>query len=323
MRLLPIVISALLAAVACGGKSPIQPPPPPSELQLACPTSLVLEATTPQGADVHWDAPAPTGGREPFNVQCDASSGSTFEVGESTVRCSATDAEMRHASCAFGVTVKVSRSLARTRFLAFGDSITEGQVRSIGIFTVVEPLESYPHKLEQSLRGRYPAQEITVTNKGVGGEDPRGGVMRLPGVLDAERPDVLLLQEGTNGLMTARVSTYATHLRTMVSLARQRQIDVIIANVLPVGPPHSDSRTRPTKPADIIQLNQRIEAIAAEFGIGPPLDLYAAFQANPSLLDFDGLHPTRAGYTRMAELFAEEIVRRYGEQSQTSLRAPN
>ena len=174
---------------------------------------------------------------------------------------------------------------------------------------MVEPLESYPHKLEQSLRGRYPAQEITVTNKGVGGEDPRGGVMRLPGVLDAERPDVLLLQEGTNGLMTARVIvTYATHLRTMVSLARQRQIDVIIANVLPVGPPHSDSRTRPTKPADIIQLNQRIEAIAAEFGIGPPLDLYAAFQANPSLLDFDGLHPTRAGYTRMAELFAEEIV---------------
>lgn len=277
------------------------------------------EATTPQGADVHWDAPTTTGGREPSTVQCVPGSGSVFEVGASTVRCSATDAEMRQSSCTFGVTVRVSRLLARTRFVAFGDSITEGQVRSIGLATAVEPLESYPYKLEQILRSRYPAQDVSVVNRGYGGEDPSGGVPRLPGVLDADRPEVLLIQEGVNGLTTARVASYGNQLRTMVSLARQRNIDVVIATLLPVGPPHTD--TRPTKRAAIIQLNQRIEAIAAEFGIGPPLDLYSAFQADPSLLDFDGLHPTRAGYTRIAELFAEEVIRRYDEQGQTSVRA--
>ena len=322
MRLLPIVIWALLAAAACGGKSPIQPPPPSSELQLSCPMPLVLEATTAQGTEVHWDAPKPTGGREPFKVQCDPGSGSIFEVGESIVRCSASDADVRQASCAFGVTVRVSRPLARTRFVAFGDSITQGQVLSLGFAMAIEPLESYPHKLEQILRSRYLAQEVRVFNSGYGGEEPADGVARLPGVLE-RRASRGAVATGRNqrAERAARVTSYANHLRTMVSLARQRNIDVIIATLLPVGPPHTDSR--PTKRAAVIQLNQRIEAIAAEFGIGPPLDLYSAFQANPSLLDFDGLHPTRAGYTRMAEMFAEEIVRRYGEQSQTSLRAAN
>jgi lysophospholipase L1-like esterase len=280
---------------------------------------LVREATTPQGTDVHWDAPAPTGGRQPVNVRCEPTSGSIFAVGESTVRCSATDAEMRQASCTFGVTVTVSRPLGRTRFVAYGDSITQGQVRSIGFATVIEPLESYPYKLEQILRNRYPAQDVTVVNAGFGGEVPVDGVARLPGVLDAEHPDVLLLQEGTNGLTTARVTSYGNHLRTMVSLARQRNIDVIIATLLPVGPPHTDSR--PTKREAIKQLNRRIEAIAAEFGIGPALDLYSAFEENPGWLDIDGLHPTRAGYTRIAELFADEIIRRYDQPGQAPVRA--
>lgn len=321
MRLLPIIVSGLLAAVACGGKTPIQPPPPVSDLRLACPTAVVNEATTPQGAEVHWDAPVPSGGREPSTIQCQPGSGSVFDVGESTVQCSATDAEMRQASCTFAVTIRVSRLLGRTRLVAFGDSITEGQVLSIGFAMAVEPLESYPHKLEQILRSRYPAQDVKVINSGYGGEAPPEGVVRLPGVLNAERPDVLLIQEGVNGLTTARVQAYGNHLRTMVSLGRQRNIDVIIATVLPVTPPHTD--TRPTKREAVIQLNQRIHAIAAEFGIGPALDLYAAFVADPSLLDRDGLHPTRAGYTRIAELFAEEVIRRYDQQRQTSPRDLN
>jgi acyl-CoA thioesterase-1 len=313
-----IVFAVLLAAGACGGTTPIQPPPPSPELQLSCPMPLVREAATPQGVEVHWDAPVATGGRQPSNIQCVPSSGSVFEVGESTVRCSATDADMRQASCTFGVTVRVSKLLAWTNFVAFGDSITEGQVRSIGIATVVEPLESYPYKLEQALRGRYATQEVRVVNSGRGGEEPADGVARLPGVLDAEHPDVLLLQEGVNGLTAARVPSHANYLRTMVSLARQRNINVIIATLLPVGPPHTDSR--PTKRAAVIELNKRIEAIAAEFGIAPALDLYSTFEANPGLLDFDGLHPTRAGYTRIAELFADEVIRRYDKEGRTSVR---
>ena len=64
MRLLSnttFLIAVLAAAAACGGKIPIQPDPPPPgpQLQLSCPTAMVREATSPQGTDVHFDAPDP------------------------------------------------------------------------------------------------------------------------------------------------------------------------------------------------------------------------------------------------------------------------
>src|SRR5687768_16144386 len=119
------LIAVLATAVSCGGTTPtpIQPPPPPPQLQLACPAPMVREATSPQGADVHFDSPTPTGGREPYNVQCDPASSSVFAVGETAVRCTATDADMAQASCGFGVTVRVSQTIEVTKFMAFGDSI--------------------------------------------------------------------------------------------------------------------------------------------------------------------------------------------------------
>jgi lysophospholipase L1-like esterase len=311
------LIVALATAASCGGKNPIDPDPPAGlQLQLSCPAAIVREATTPQGTELHFDAPRPTGGREPFNVQCEPGSSRTFAIGETAVRCTATDAEMARASCEFRVTVRVSRTIAKTRFVAFGDSITQGQVSPASSFTIVEPLESYPHKLEQMLRTQYPAHEIVVLNSGFGGETAARGLVRLPGVLDAERPDVLLLQEGTNGLLPSTLGGRINNLRSMVAVARQRNVEVVLANLLPVRSPHTDPR--PTKPDAVTEFNRRLVSIAAEFGIGPPLDLYSIFAANPNLIGVDGLHPTRDGYTRIAEAFRDEIVRRYGGGVQTS-----
>jgi hypothetical protein len=58
--------------------------------------------------------------------------------------------------------------------------------------------ETYPDKLEQFLRQRYPAQEIVVFNSGRGAEHTGQGAQRLPGVLDAEHPQVVLILEGIN-----------------------------------------------------------------------------------------------------------------------------
>ena len=243
-----------------------------------------------------------------------------FPIGETTIACTATDADMAQVSCGFTVTVRVPQTLAKTRFVAVGDSITEGKVSLAPVISLTES-ETYPFQVEQALRSRYPASDITVLNEGFGGEDPRGGVVRLPGVLQAHQPEVVLLQEGTNGLTTARVSLWATHLRTMVMTARDRNVDMIIANILPVYPPHVNA-SRQTKPAAVIELNRRIDSIAEEFKIAPVVDLYSEFIANRQLIGMDGLHPTREGYTRMAEMFAAEISRRYGVESQTLLQRP-
>ncbi len=324
MRLLSNItfLAALLAtAVSCGGDepNPIQPPPPPPPLELVCPSAMVREATSPQGTDVHFDAPAPTGGKEPYTVDCDPGSGNVFPIGETTVRCTAKDANMAQASCDFQVSVRVSQTLAKTKFTAFGDSITEGAVSLAPLVMLAGP-ETYPFKLEQMLLQRYLAQPIVVINEGLGGETTPRGAVRLPSVLSAHQPEVLLLLEGINNINGLSTSTQTAALRTMIEEAQRRNAQVIIATILPMLP--SSRLYRSTTPGKIQDLNTQIINLAAQYNLGL-VDLFAFFDANQQLMGSDGLHPSAEGQTRIAELFRDEIVRRYDVSSTTSLRFPN
>ncbi len=304
-----ILLAWLLATSACGGKSPIPPTPATPKLQLVSPTQLVRDATSPIGTDVIFDYPKPTGGREPYQVTCDPGPGTIFPIGETAVSCTATDADMAQASCGFTVRVRVPQTIAKTKFVAFGDSITVGAV-SLVPFIRLALSETYPDKLEQFLRQRYPAQEIVVLNRGVGGEQTTRGATRLPGVLDADHPQVVLILEGINASWALTVNRQADAIRSMIVTSQQRGVDVILATVMAVTPEweangHAGAILR------IKELNARIKQMAAEFKLGPVVDLYALFEANPQLLGVDGLHPTAQGQTRISEAFAEEIVRRY------------
>jgi lysophospholipase L1-like esterase len=259
----------------------------------------------------------PTGGRAPYSVQCTPVSSSLFAIGETTVACTATDADRAQASCGFGVTVRVSQTIAKTQFMAFGDSITEGKVRLVPLISLSEP-ETYPYKLEQMLRQRFPAQAITVSNEGKSGEKTTEGVQRLPGVLETEQPEVLLLLEGVNAVRELTTSSQASALQRMIREAQRRGVDVIIATVMPI----SDQRQkdRPGTMEKILALNEEILDLADDFGLGPPVDLFTLFEANPHLMGVDGLHPTAEGQTRIAEAFRDEIVRRYDNKSTMSSR---
>ncbi len=308
----------LATAAGCGGKTTIQPDPPPPgpALELSCPTEMVREAATAQGTEVHFDAPTPTGGRAPYNVQCDPGSGSVFAIGETTVRCGATDADMKQASCTFQVSVRVSQMLAKTKFAAFGDSITEGAVSLAPVVMLAGP-ETYPVKLEQMLLQRFPAQPIVVINEGLGGETTPRGAIRMPSVLSDRQPEVVLLFEGVNNINGLSTSTQTAALRTMIEEAQRRNVQVIIATILPILP--SSGQYRSTTPDRIQALNTQIVNLSAQYSLGL-VDLFAFFDANQHLMGSDGLHPSAEGQTRIAELFRDEIVRRYDAGSTTSLR---
>ena len=201
--------------------------------------------------------------------------------------------------------------------MAFGDSITDGKVSLVPLISLAGP-ETYPYKLQEMLVQRYPSQTMGVSNQGVSGEHLGEGAARLPGVLDAERPEVPLLLEGVNAVWIRSTNTQAANLRTMITSARQRGVEVIIATVMPVtaaweADGHVGSMSR------IRALNTRILQLAAEFNLGPVVDLFALFEANPQLIGSDGLHPTAQGQTRIAEAFRDEIVRRYDVRSTISL----
>jgi lysophospholipase L1-like esterase len=149
--------------------------PPPA---ITCPVApSPVTASNGQSAPVTYGSPAATGGTAPVSVTCAPSSGSAFFIGSTSVTCTATDAVQRTASCSFTVTVTPPPPrLGVTTILAFGDSITEGEVPMAGEFAVepvgflghlarlrvgphvVEPDESYPADLTTLLAQQYAAQ---------------------------------------------------------------------------------------------------------------------------------------------------------------------
>ena len=80
---------------------------------------------------------------------------------------------MAQASCDFQVSVRVSQTLAKTKFVAFGDSITEGAV-ILAPMVMLGRARTYPFKLEQMLLQRYLAQPIVVVNEGLAAKIPGG-----------------------------------------------------------------------------------------------------------------------------------------------------
>jgi lysophospholipase L1-like esterase len=305
-----VILSSLLQLVGCSGKTPIQPPPPPppDQLRLSCPLGGTVEATRPDGTDVNYDMPSSTGGRSPIQVECTPGSGSGFPIGETKVGCTAIDGESTRATCEFVIRVRVSQTLSRARFVAFGDSITDGVI-SLVPFRTLDVTLAYPYKLEQLLSERYPTQTFTVVNEGKPGEKTTEGDSRLPSVLDAHKPEVMLLLEGVNAVRILSTSSQAAALRRMITIAQSRNVEVLIATVMPISPAYeNDHRGTMSR---IMALNERIFRLADELGLGNVVDLFGLFQSNMQLLGSDGLHPTAEGQTRIAEAFMDEIVRRY------------
>ena len=125
------------------------------------------------------------------------------------------------------------------------------------------PSASYPTQLQALLRTRYITQQaaITVASSGVPGERATTGATRLPGVLSAVRPEVVLLLEGYNDLALGvnQVGPAATAIEIMAKEARNRGARVYIASLTP---PRLGGRN--ALPADwIATYNARLRSVAA------------------------------------------------------------
>ncbi len=309
---------ALAAAAACGG-SGAGPTPPGPEPAITCPANVEAVAHNGEDPIVNFDAPATQGGDAPVTVACTPASGSTFPVGTNTVNCTATDAAKRSASCSFTVNVSGVPTLTKLKFVAFGDSITEGQTSPDPTILLLNPADAYPAKLQQLLRARYVDQTVTVINKGRSGEKVHeDGEKRFPGVLDDEKPDVVLLLDGANDLLRAgnagdpedAISPIIGSLEEMVQSAKRRHIPVMLATF---PPQRRDGKRGAGAPA-VPELNDEIRRLAADEG-ATLVDLYDGLGGTPDgSIGVDGLHPTVSGYTKIAEIWFEAIKKKYEKQ---------
>jgi len=264
---------------------------------------------------VTFAAPTIAGGATPVTTGCFPASGSSFPLGATTLLCTATDSQQRTASCRFTVTVTQPAPppprLSATRFVAFGDSITEG----LFPFFIQNPPGSYPNVLETLLRARYTSQSsaIVVMDEGHGGEQVADGFARFGLTLNLDAPvGAVLLIEGVNDLnnagaagnAAAAIPNVVNGLQSMVREARSRGIPVFLATLLPQRPgPNSKSGSATA----IVPANDAIRAMASREG-AVLVDLYQAFGGVPDpWIGTDGLHPSRVGLEKIAQTFFDAI----------------
>ena len=205
--------------------------------------------------------------------------------------------------------------ISRTRFLAFGDSFTAGEVTTPTAAAtatfhkqIVVPAASYPTQLETLLRARYTSQaaSISVFNAGEPSERILDGNLRFPGVFAANRPEVVLLMEGANGLPLVGPDISTGVMRIMVQAAKEGGARVFVGSMIP----QVAGRPRATTPvSELLAYNNTLQLMSAQESV-TFVDLYNAMLPDAAtLIGADGLHPTEAGYRRMADLFFEAIKR--------------
>ncbi len=330
---------ALLLAVVSGscGKNPVTPTPL-TPVSISCPVAQSAQSLDGAPVIVTYPSPTVTGGDGVISTSCTPTTGSRFPAGTSNVTCTAQDEKKQTASCGFQVTVTRVPRISATRFVAFGDSMTEGFVQVCrtttltGLDAILEDMAflsrvselrppgysavSYPVKLQSSLSARYAAQSITIINEGNGGETAALGALDLPRVLNADTPQALLLLEGVNDIhagtptQASAIPTVISSLRTMVQEGKRRGMTVFLGTLLPQRKGACRGYDWDDNIEDVVAANTQIRSLASAEGV-PLVDMYQAFSGQvDTLLGADGLHPSEAGYQKMADLFYAAITQR-------------
>lgn len=300
---------------------------------IACPAPITIESVAGTAMTVNYPAPTVSQGAQPITTTCTPPSGSTFQLGTTSVTCTARDANRRTDGCGFTVTVNKTPRLSVERFEAFGDSITAGVLATScpfggGVSCAISTSSprwlqryelqrmfadmeastaAYPRVLQAMLGARYRTQTIAMANEGLPGEFVSDGKARLPGTFG--NAQVLLLQEGANDMNQAHppVDDIVADLRAMVQLGRSRGMQVFVGTLLPQRQSACRGYDFCDGTYDTVSTNAKIRTMVANEGV-TLVDLFPAFENQTNiLLGLDGLHPNEAGYRRMAELFFEAI----------------
>lgn len=318
-----LLLSAMLGCSSPTAPTPSPVPRPPGDqrppLSVTCPANVTVAAPASTGASVTFSAPVTNGGVAPVQTSCTPASASLFPVGSTTVRCTATDAVQATSSCSFTVTVTAPPpQLSRTRFLAFGDSMTAGEVTqptgtaaadgTPNYRLIIVPSAAYPSQLLMQLRARYTAQasQLQITNAGRPGEWAEDGALRLPGVMANLRPEAVFLLQGANDLLalgTPGVQRASRALDTMAREVRNRGARLFLATLPPPRPTGVTA-----VPASLVNSLNAMIRTTARGENAVLVDLNTALSADVTrYIGSDGLHPTEAGYRLIADTFFAAI----------------
>lgn len=156
--------------------------------------------------------------------------------------------------------------------VAFGDSLTQG----VG----TQHETSYPSVLA-NLSG------LKVINAGISGETTNEGLLRLPSVIEAHKPRLLILLEGGNDILRNKsAKSIQQNLDSMITIALDKGIQVVL-----IGVPEKSlfSNSAPL-----------YNDLAEKYDLVFDSSIIASLLRSPSKKS-DSVHFNTEGYTELAE----------------------
>jgi lysophospholipase L1-like esterase len=156
------------------------------------------------------------------------------------------------------------------------------------------------------LNERYTSQTIEVFNAGVAGNRAQEDRGRLIDMIRETKPEVLLLLEGANDLNGREMEINNTigALEQMIGEGVSRGVRVFLATLPPQRPGGRNAGAAPF----LDTVNALIRRTAPDEGAAL-VDVFAGMDL--SMIGQDGLHPTDAGYQRMAEIWMDALKAAY------------
>jgi lysophospholipase L1-like esterase len=191
--------------------------------------------------------------------------------------------------------------------VAFGSSSTQGWGSS-------SPEFNYPNRLAAQLHRQYPGADITVLNRGVGGEDAPEMMKRLQTAVIDNKPDLVIWQVGTNAVLR-NLDPVETAKMVSDGVARIQEAD---ADLVLVDPQYSPRVIEHAEGASqMVRLLGRV-AHLRHVGIFPRFEVMRQWHDQQDLpVDTftiaDGLHMNDWGYACFAQLLGDDIIKSVGQ----------
>jgi lysophospholipase L1-like esterase len=191
--------------------------------------------------------------------------------------------------------------------IAFGSSSTQGYGTSSPEFT-------YPNRLAAQLHRKYPTADITVINRGRGGEDAPQMMARLQSEVIDVKPDLVIWQVGTNAVLrNLDPDTIAQNVQDGVARIQATGADVVLVD-LQYSPRVTE---HPEGTSKMVKLIHRVAQLR-HIGVFPRFEVMRQWHENQALpidsfVIADGLHMNDWGYACFAQILGDDIIRSVGQ----------
>lgn len=204
---------------------------------------------------------------------------------------------------------------APVTIVAFGSSSTQGYGASTPAFT-------YPSRLAEQLRRKYPASHINVINRGVGGQEVPQMLDRLQSSVLNEHPDLVIWQLGTNTVVRGSdISGTAAQVEDGIARMQAAGADVVLIDPQYV-PAVTAKKDGASKMVKLIGDVARLKKIS----VFPRFEVMRHWHEDEkmpfdSFVISDGLHMNDWGYACFAQLLGDTIIKSV-ERVKTGVDAP-